>query len=577
MKNRFRREVVYGLALFARFFFRFLPSSWGIAIGAWIGKSLFWILKKEREKTLCHLTLAFGSEKSPKEILKIGESVFQNLGKTVAELTYFQKVTPRTIDRWVSFEGLSKLDRVLKEGKGGIILVAHFGNWELLARALSLKGYGGTIIIRKVYDEKLDRLLNEIRQTEGIRYLYRDASPKEMLKTLHQNQFLGILADQDIHSVDGIFVPFFGKEAYTPVAPTRFSMATGAPIIPCFMVRNGRGHQLVVEEPLYPATGLGKEETVTRLTREWMAVTESYIRRYPDHWVWMHRRWKTQKDRQQTEDQRPKTSGVLCLMSLVLCLAAFSTAYAEKMELPEQEVRAFSFTGYSKEGKKEWEVQGASATLEGDIATFEKPKLESSGKTTLVVTSDRGTYDRHTAEAHLEENVLARTSDGATLKTDSLDWHGDSKKISTEDRVLVERQGVISRGKGAEAYPDLKKVSLKEEVKVEMAPDLEITSKGPMEVDYSKNIATFRDEVRVIDQEGELLADRMDAYIEPNSNRIREIVATGNVRIKRGESISYSDKAIYDAALGKVTLTGKPKLFIQSKESPFAGDPFLKK
>ena len=573
MKNRFRKDIVYGLALFGRSLFRLLPPSLGIAIGGGLGKSLFWILKKERQKTLQHLTVAFSGEKNSAEISKIGESVFRNLGKTVAELIYLSKLTASSIDQWVSYEGLSKLDAVLRKGKGGIILVAHFGNWELLARALALKGYGGTIIVRKVYDERFDRLLSEIRQIKGIRYLYRDESPKEMLKTLHQNQFLGILGDQDIDSVDGIFVPFFGKEAYTPVAPARFSMTAGAPIIPCFMLRSGSRHTLVVEEPIFPPSGLEKEDALNRLTREWMAVTESYIRRYPDHWVWMHRRWKT---RPKTEDQGLKAA-VLCLMSLVLCLAAFSTAYAEKMELPEQEVRSFSFTGYSKEGKREWEVQGAAATLEGDVATFEKPKLESSGKTSLVVTSDRGTYDRNTAKAHLEKNVLAQTSDGATLKTDSLDWHGDSKKISTKDHVVIETQGIVSQGRGAEAYPDLKKVELKEEVKVEMAPNLEITSKGPMEIDYSKNIATFTEEVRVIDEDGELLADRMDAYIEPNTNRIREIVATGNVRIKRGESVSYSDKATYNAGLRKVTLSGKPKLFIQSKESPLANDPFLKK
>ena len=307
MKNRFRRKVVYRLALMVRFLLQKLPTSWGIAWGGFVGKLAFWLLRKERQKTLGHLALAFSGEKSSEEIEKIGETVFQNLGKTVAELVYFPRVTSQTIDRWVSCEGLSKLDSVLKEGKGGIILVSHFGNWELLARALALKGYGGIIIVRKVYDERFDRLLREIRDTQGIRYMDRGSSPKEMLKALHQNQFLGILADQDIDSVDGIFVPFFGKEAYTPVAPARFSMATGAPIIPCFMVRNGRGHKLVVEDPLYPVAGFGKEEAVNRLTREWMAVTESYIRRYPGHWVWMHRRWRTRPQNGMTNDKIQST------------------------------------------------------------------------------------------------------------------------------------------------------------------------------------------------------------------------------------------------------------------------------
>lgn len=294
MKNRLRRKILYRLALGARFLLRELPPSWGIALGGLIGKVAFWILQKERRKTLEHLTFAFSGEKSPEEIKKIGETVFQNLGKTVAELAYFPQITPKTLDAWVSFEGLSKLDAVLQKGRGGIILVCHFGNWELLARALALKGYGGVIIARKGYDERFDRLLNEIRQIEGIRYLDRNESPKEMLAVFRQNQFLGILADQDIDSVDGIFVPFLGKEAYTPVAPARFSIAADAPIIPCFMVRNShRRHRLIVEDPIQVPEELERREAIHRLTKDWMAITESYIRRHPDHWVWMHRRWKT--------------------------------------------------------------------------------------------------------------------------------------------------------------------------------------------------------------------------------------------------------------------------------------------
>ena len=297
MKNRFRRKALYRLALLIRFLFKDLPPSWGLSFGAFWGRVVFWVVPKERRKTLEHLTLAFGGEKSPKEILKIGESVFQNLGKTATELIYFPKITEETLDQWVSCEGLSKLDAVLREGKGGIILVSHFGNWELLARTLSLKGYGGIIIARKVYDERFDRLLNEIRQSKRLTYVYRTQSPKAMLKVLHENQFLGILGDQDVDSVEGIFVPFFGKEAYTPVAPARFSMAAGAPIIPCFMLRTeNHRHRLVVEDPLIAPKGIGKEEAARWLTKAWMGVTESYIRRYPDHWVWMHRRWKTRPE-----------------------------------------------------------------------------------------------------------------------------------------------------------------------------------------------------------------------------------------------------------------------------------------
>ena len=256
-------------------------------------------------------------------------------------------------------------------------------------------------------------------------------------------------------------------------------------------------------------------------------------------------------------------------------LGVYSLAAFAEETLPEQEVHSFSFTEYSKEGKREWEVQGASAVLQGDLATLEKPVLAMEGKTTMTVTSERGTYDRHTAQAHLEENVFAETSDGATLKTDSLDWDGSSKKISTEDRLTIEKGLLTTEGRGAEAYPDLKKIALKEEVKVNMAPDIQITSKGPMELDYTRNIAVFHDDVKVIDKEGELLADRMDVTFDPQTNHVKEVIAIGNVQIKRGDNVSYSEKAIYDAMLGKVTLVGKPKLFIKPEEEKaraFIGD-----
>jgi len=266
----------------------------------------------------------------------------------------------------------------------------------------------------------------------------------------------------------------------------------------------------------------------------------------------------------------------ICHLEFVICHFGMSSlCYAEETVIPDQEVHSFSFTEYSKEGKREWEVQGAKASLQGDLATLEKPVLETTGQTTMTVTSERGTYDRHTAQAHLEENVFAQTSDGATLKTDSLDWDGASKKLSTEDHLTLERGAITTEGKGAEAYPDLKKISLKEEVKVEMAPDLQITSRGPMELDYTRNTAVFHEEVKVIDQSGELLADRMDVTFDPKTNHVKEVIATGNVQIKRGDNVSYSEKAIYDAMLGKVTLIGRPKLFIKPEEEKtraFIGD-----
>ena len=105
---------------------------------------------------------------------------------------------------------------------------------------------------------------------------------------------LGMLADQDIDSVEGIFVNFFGRPAYTPVGPVKISMASGAPIISCYMIRKKDGnYDFMVEDPIFVEKGDNRESSVRFYTEKWTLILESYIKKYPDQWVWMHRRWKT--------------------------------------------------------------------------------------------------------------------------------------------------------------------------------------------------------------------------------------------------------------------------------------------
>ena len=102
-----------------------------------------------------------------------------------------------------------------------------------------------------------------------------------------------LLADQDVDSVDGIFVDFFGKPAHTPKGPVALALATGAPLVPCFMIREKNCHKLVLEDPIELEEKSDKDETIKFNTQKWSRIVESYIRRYPEQWVWMHRRWKT--------------------------------------------------------------------------------------------------------------------------------------------------------------------------------------------------------------------------------------------------------------------------------------------
>jgi len=262
-------------------------------IGSILGVLAYYIVRKERLKTLANLRLAFGEEKSEEEIERIAREVFVNLGKNLIELVNFPKINKSNVDALIEDKGLGKIDKALRRGKGAIIMLSHFGNWELLGAYMTTKGYNGPVIARRLRFEKYDRLLNELRASKNIEVIYRDESPKKILKALRNNGIIGILADQDMDAVQGVFVDFFGKLAYTPVAPVTIAMATGARMLPCFLVRQGSKRAFVVEDPIELEITGNKQRDIMVNTQKWSKFLESYIRKYPSQWVWMHRRWKT--------------------------------------------------------------------------------------------------------------------------------------------------------------------------------------------------------------------------------------------------------------------------------------------
>ena len=134
----------------------------------------------------------------------------------------------------------------------------------------------------------------------GNSVTYRDESPKKVLRILRNGGYIGVLADQDVASIEGVFVDFFGKPAYTPAAPVKFAMKTDAALMPMFLVRNGDKYDFFVEPPVKMRMTGDLERDVLVNTAIWTGILEKYIRKYPDHWVWMHRRWKTKPKAEDT-------------------------------------------------------------------------------------------------------------------------------------------------------------------------------------------------------------------------------------------------------------------------------------
>ena len=291
-KNKWYRHLLYYLLIVSRWLFNLLPYRVGFSFGGTVGKIVFHILPKEKKKTLSHLRMAFGNEKSEKEIRGIGQRVFENYGKTLAELALIDKLIPR-FDEFVTASGYENFDKGLQAGQGVVVTIAHFGNWEIMGGYTAMKGYPCNVIARRIYFEKYDRLLVGLRQKMKMKNIYRDESPKQMLGVLRRNQMLGFVVDQDVASVDGVFVNFFGRPAFTPTAPVRFATTAGAPIVPVFIIRNGMKHHMIVESAIDLVDTGNKEEDIRTNTQKWVSVQERYIRKYPHLWVWNHKRWKT--------------------------------------------------------------------------------------------------------------------------------------------------------------------------------------------------------------------------------------------------------------------------------------------
>jgi len=285
------------------FIVNILPLRFMLTLAGFAGEAVFALLKKERQRTLDNLKRAF-PEKTDAEIEKIGKAVFSNICKNGIEFISIRKLTTKTLDGWVKSEGAyEKIDRILEKGKGVIMLASHFGNWELISAYFTLRGYKGTVIARRIYFGKYDAFINRLRSYVGVGVIYRDDSPKKILRILKRNEMLGILADQDMDSVDGIFVDFFGRPAYTPKAPVAIALASKAPLVPCFMVREGSRHRLIVEDPMELEENGTREETIVFNTQKWSRIVESRIRRHPEQWVWMHKRWKTKPPVEKTGNQ----------------------------------------------------------------------------------------------------------------------------------------------------------------------------------------------------------------------------------------------------------------------------------
>lgn len=296
-------------------------ARWGLYGSSWLINRLNWgavrsitgffialgFLFTVRQRRIAweSLKIAFGQEKSQTELKSIIRECFENLGRGMIELIYFMEHTALITEK-VTIEGRENLDQAFKGGKGVIAVSAHFGNFPLMLLRFAQEGYKTNAIIRPTRDQEIERRFLAQRTRLGLNTIYsvpRKECVDTSLKALRNNELVFIPLDQNFGSGAGVFVDFFGQKAATATGPVVFAMRTQAPLLPIFIIRQkGDTHKIIIEPPLYLEEKGDDKETILVNTARITKIIEGYIRKYPEEWGWMHRRWKSQPKLEEIKD-----------------------------------------------------------------------------------------------------------------------------------------------------------------------------------------------------------------------------------------------------------------------------------
>jgi len=277
-------------------FLRFLPLRPALWAGRRVGDIIYHVNLKRRMIAYANLKAAF-PEKDPKELKRINRAHFENLSMNVIELLKLSSCREDYLERHIKLENTDIIKSSLEKGKGVILLTAHFGNWEIAPLASSLSGYTMSVFAREQKYERLNNLLNQFRQSTGCRVITKGFSVKDIIKTLDNNGIIGMLSDQDA-GANGIFVNFFNRPASTAQGIAAFALKTGAAVLPSFIWRVGVDNHAIKVGERFELVNTGDKDKDARINLQGMAdILEGYIRKFPEQWLWAHKRWKSTPQR----------------------------------------------------------------------------------------------------------------------------------------------------------------------------------------------------------------------------------------------------------------------------------------
>ncbi len=274
-----------------------LPRSLGRSLAAGVAFLLYVGARRLRRVAYRNLDLALPGL-SAAERRQVVRGVFRNLSRMLAEFARFPRFQSADLDRVIFSDGLENYNSAVARGRGVLLLTGHLGAWELGAFAQSLYGRPLNVVMRALDNPYLNNLVNRYRALGGNRLIEKRDFLRGILEALKNNQTVGILLDQNSSPPEGVFVDFLGLPACTSSGMAKIALRTGAAVVPAFALwdESMGKYRLRFDPPLELVSTGDADPDVAANTQLFTKVLEDYVRRYPDQWLWIHRRWKTRPE-----------------------------------------------------------------------------------------------------------------------------------------------------------------------------------------------------------------------------------------------------------------------------------------
>jgi KDO2-lipid IV(A) lauroyltransferase len=272
-------------------FVRPLPMRAVLGLGTLLGRAFFLFDAAHRRLAVANLQAAF-PVRSNRECRAIAREMFSHFGRLLMVLLKFSTMRPDRMLAHVQFEGEERVIHAHSHGRGVLLFTGHFGFWEInaLVHALAIRPI--SVLARPLDNPLLHNLLESVRTSTGNAVIYRRGALRRVLRALGDNQAVAILIDQHIQSADAVVVDFFNRPAATTSALAALALRTGAPVVPVFALPVAGGRFRMVYEHVVDPPRADDPDAIREFTQRCTDVLEMYVRRYPELWLWMHRRWR---------------------------------------------------------------------------------------------------------------------------------------------------------------------------------------------------------------------------------------------------------------------------------------------